>query len=100
MITEETKAKIAQYEDLKIRIKKLEDEADLLKPAILAGIPHDVKLESDAGVLSVSSRPTWKFSETVESMKERLEEQIKMEKADGTAEEIPGVPFLVFKVAK
>ena len=90
---------IKQYETLKIQIAKLEKEADLLKPAILAEVTLGTKIESEYGTLTVQSRSQWEYSETVKSMEERLKAQKKEEMASGDAVEVPGAPYLVFKQA-
>lgn len=97
MTIEET---IKQYERLKMQIASLEREADMLKPAILHAIPVGTKVESEYGILSVSSRCKWEYSDIVKSMEDKLKKQQKQEKADGTAIEMPGEPYVVFTKTK
>lgn len=99
-MTPELQQTIKQYETLKLKIAELEREADALKPAIVQSVPLGTKIESEYGTLTISSRGKWEYSDIVKTMEDRLKQQQKQEKSDGTAIEVPGEPFVVFKASR
>jgi len=87
MFTEEQKAKIEQYEVLKIQLQELKETTDELSSEILSFVEDDTSIKTKEGTLFTQKRTTYTFSDTHKVKKEELKELEKMEKVDGTAEE-------------
>lgn len=95
------KKTLARYAELKVSISEMNDELDLLKDEIVAGMKEvgADKLDADYGTFSLASKKTWKYSPAVESLNEQLDTTKKQEQADGTAE-CEENKYLVFKAKK
>lgn len=96
--------KMEEYEDIKNKIKGLEERLKELAPEILHNIPQDdngnyVEIETKSGKFYVQDRGTWKYSDLLESEKKEIKEREKAEKADGTATKEPK-PVLYYSVHK
>lgn len=88
-----------KYEELKLQIKKLEEEAADLKDDILSGIPHDKVIETQHGKFYVQIRSKWTFSLDLQQKQKQVKELEKEEKATGKA--VPTeTPVLYYEVHK
>jgi hypothetical protein len=96
----ELKDKIRDYERLMLQKKALENEIDMLKEEIIPGLPADTVIETDNGQITVESRVKWIYSIETQLMDKGLKEAQMREKQDGTAEQEPGKPFLVYREGK
>ena len=98
-ISQDAAAKMRRYEEIKIQIRELEEEAEVLKPIIVKAMPDQVEVAGEAGTFVVQKRATWKFSEKHKEQKEKLKELEATEKAKGIA--IPTYSdILVYTLAK
>ena len=96
-----TKASFDRYADIKTQIKALEEEAETLKPQILAEM-HEAgsdKVEHEFGNFVITKKKTWQFSDRYDSMKDVLKQLESDEKADGTAT-FEEMEILMFKEKK
>lgn len=94
--------KLKQFAELKARIKVLEDEAEVLKPQVLAAM-EEQKLDqaeiTGIGMLSLASLKKWTYPEALV----RAEEDLKTEKktaeqtGDATFTESRFIKFTVLK---
>lgn len=84
-IDQEAGAKMRRYEEIKLAIRELEEEAEVLKPQIIKAMPDQVEVAGESGIFVVQKRPTWKFSEKHKEKKEALKELEAEEKAKGIA---------------
>lgn len=88
--------KMKRYEDLKIEVKKMTEEIDLLKEEIQPYIPEDKEVQSDRGYFYIQKRPTWKYSPEVDEKEKDLKKLKAHEQAAGIAE-VTMVPTLYYK---
>lgn len=98
-----------QYAQIKQNIAKLEEEADMLKPAALTFI-KEVQGESEdpvalselpGYVFSVNrGRRKWHYTQATAQLEQALKERQKDEQANGAADYEEGEPILVFKAMK
>lgn len=88
---------LTEYEEIKLLIKDKELRLEELKPLLLKEIPHDKEVESRFGFFSVKSRGKWQYSPTTTALEAEVKDLQKREKADGTAEEVPGTPFIEYR---
>lgn len=99
-MNEELEKTLKHYESVKLQIKELKDVIDGMKPFILENIPEGTSVETDIGKFSIQSKSKWTFSDRLISLANQLEEGQVEEKADGTAKEEKGDPFIVYKQSK
>lgn len=99
-MNEELKQTLKEYESIKLQMKELEDKLTEMKPVLLENIPEGTDVVTDFGKFSVTSRSKWIFSEGLTSDNENLKKLQKEEKADGTAKEEKGIPYIVYKQSK
>lgn len=99
-MNKEQTQKLLRYEEIKLSIIELEAELEELKPILVEIIPVDKKIEAKFGSFVIKARPSWKYSIPTQSLEKELKETKKREEADGTAEEIPGKPFVEYRVNK
>lgn len=69
-----------------MQIKELETEAKELAPQVKALIPEGEALKGEFGDFIVQKRATWKYTSAVTTLEAQLDEQMKKEQADGSAE--------------
>ena len=99
-MNEQASAAMKEYEKIKGQIKQLKESLDMLKPVLIDNIPLGTEIETDLGKFNVQSRSSWEYSDRVKEAKKEIEELESQEKADGTATEKPGVPFVTYRVNK
>jgi len=99
-MNEDQKSKMFRYEEIKLSMKELEAELEELKPILLEIIPVDKELEAKFGSFVLKARPKWEYSLPTQGFEKELKETKKREEADGTAKEIPGTPFVEYRVKK
>lgn len=98
-MTPQTIEKMKRYEVLKLQIKELENELDMLKPDIISEIPEETEVKTEKGVFILQKRRVWKYSPATVEEEAALKAAKKREEADGTAVETFGAPFLVYREA-
>ncbi len=99
-MTPETVAKLKQCEKLMIEKREIEEDLDALKEEIVPELSRDAKVETENGVFTLQSRDKWVYSVETRDMEKKLKAIQEREKQDGTAESVPGEPYLVYNVAK
>lgn len=84
-----TKEKFQRYADLKLQIKKIEAELDILQPDIAAELEtvdgSDSKVEMDIGSFSFMKKKKWKYSADVAEKTDELKKLKEYEEAEGVA---------------
>ncbi len=78
---------IKKYEAIKLQIKALEVEADVLEPEVkemLANCGAE-QIETDLGKFYFTTRKSWKYTEAVKSKEVEVKELKKKEEEAGTA---------------
>jgi len=77
-----------QYAELTVAIKKLEEERDGIKEALVADLKENElqTYRSELGTFSMGTRKSWKYSPLVAADAGLLKELKKKEEEDGTAE--------------
>lgn len=98
-MTQEEKDALLQYEEIKLSIKKLEEEADKLKPIISPLINAGEKLLGLHGSFEIKSRPKWTFSLDVQEEEKKLESLKVEEIAKGVAKNTP-ITYFEYRVTK
>jgi len=79
---------LQEYVSLKAREKQLKQELDALKPVVCAFVREQGgKSSADRCTISYITRPKYKFTEAVDELKARLDNQKKLEIAEGLAQE-------------
>jgi hypothetical protein len=99
----EQKETLLRYAFLKGEISKLEEEIDMLKPAveeIVATVnPTDKIVEVDnVGTFSLVGKRKYKYTEATEALADSLKEAKKNEEATGAAT-YTELPYVLFKSA-
>ena len=81
------KENFKKYADIKNKIKALTQDAKLIEAEIKEELVEaDVKkVNSDFGTFSVTTRTTWKYTENVDAIKNKLKEEQKAEQDSGVA---------------
>lgn len=95
------KSLFAQYAALNESLKKLEEERDILKAQIVSALTEDnvEKAETDYGTFTRAHRTSWKYTERVDSLAEKLKLAKIKEEQNGKAK--PKVSeYLVFTAIK
>lgn len=88
-----------QYAELKLKIKELEEEVEILAPQVLEEMGENEEVSSDFGTFVRANRRKWTYPEVLVEFeadvkaKKKQAEQV----GDATYEE---VPYLVFKSNK
>lgn len=90
------KAKLEKYADLKNSIKRLEEEAALLQPEIMAEMGDAQEISTEFGTFTVASRRKWTYPESVEKSREELKKAELEAQQTGYAT-YDEKPYLVFK---
>ena len=88
--TQEQQSAMRRYENIKLQIKELEADLELVKPTVLeavSALPEKTEVNMEHGVFSLVSRSTWKYSDAIKSSEESLKEAKKSEERDGTAKQ-------------
>ena len=98
--TEAVKAKFRRYEEVKLEIKKLEEEADELKPELIALMPEDMAVETDLGAFTLKRRTKWVYSSETQKAEAELKDKKKDEERTGVAKAIDGDPYLEYREKK
>lgn len=99
-MTPETIEVMKRYEDLKLQVKDLESEIDMLKPELVAAMPEDTEIKTDRGTFVIQKRRVWQYSQQAQNMDKELKDIKKHEEADGTAVEGFGAPYVVYRENK
>lgn len=99
-MTPELTQKLLRYEECKLAIRELESTLEDLKPELIEAIPVDQEIKALSGTFCLKARPKWKYSIATLELEEELKDAKKREEADGTAEEIPGTPFIEYRTNK
>lgn len=98
----EHKEKLEKYSELKLKIKELEAEADLLNPEILT-ILDESELEevqvAELGKISKAFRRTWKYVAEIENIKKEYETKSKEAQQTGIGATYTEKPYIIFKKA-
>lgn len=87
-MNKEQKNILDEYAKLKIEIKALEEKASELNPKVIEALRENDLGEvqvSDLGVLTMSTRRTWKYSKTLQEEETALKEKKKNEERLGVA---------------
>lgn len=89
MITQIQKDALNEYAELKKEIKRLEEKAELLNPAVLE-IMQENQVEEiaigDFGKLSMASRRSWIYPEAVKELEDTLKAKKKESEQIGSAD--------------
>lgn len=94
------KALFTEYEDIQIKIKELEERRDAIKPHLIQHIPEDSVVKTERGSFTIKRRNTWQYSDYLTSKEEELKKAQAEERQDGTAIEVPGNPYVEYRVNK
>lgn len=78
---------LKRYAELKAVVAQAEAEMKKIQPVIIKEIQakNIDKLETNIGNFQIQSKKTWKFSKKVDELEARLNDQVELEKQDGTA---------------
>jgi hypothetical protein len=85
---DKTKQSFADYEEIKLQIKALEDKLEPIKEVVLTyfAANKDKKIETNSGgCFSYKEKTTWKYPVEVETERARVKELEKASVATGTA---------------
>jgi hypothetical protein len=77
---------LQQYAELKIQIAHLEKQAEALKPKVLTVVEKSGGEDTPLGRFTLSSRKTWKYSEKVTKLVEKVKVAQVEEQEKGIAE--------------
>lgn len=86
VFTEEQKKKFKRYEEIKLAIKDLETEAEVLKPELLPLVPEGKEIMGEYGVFTLMKTSRVKYSAALQSEEEELKKKKKDEVRMGIAE--------------
>jgi len=95
-MTTEEKQLFWDYEDLQEKIKKLEEERDLMKSQILSLITIDQKVPTLNGSIVVECKKKWSYTPETETLEKELDERKKTEQQIGLASYVNGEPFVKY----
>lgn len=93
----ETVKHLLEYEEIKLSIKEKEARLEELKPLILPEIPADKEIEAKYGSFTLKAKSKWKYSDATTTLEKEVKERKKTEEADGTAEQLPGTPYIEYR---
>jgi len=96
----DTTARIFRYEEIKLKIKELEQEAAILAEVIVEEVPADTELALKQGTLSLASRSKWTYSPALTSLEKDVKVRQKDEQQRGVAVEEKGKPYLIYRTNK
>ena len=99
-MNDQIKESLKEYEEIKLQMKRLDEKLEVIKPFILENLPEGTDIQTDFGKFSSQSRSKWTFSDSITSMAKQLKDGQAGEKADGTAKEEKGTPYIVYKENK
>lgn len=90
-MNEEQKAKILEYEELKIQEKQLKEKVDAVKAEIEELIPEDEKVNCAHGFIEKVKRDNWTYTPETTQLAKDLKDKQKEEVAKGLATNNPTV---------
>lgn len=73
-MNDEQKAALLRYEELKLSVKRAEEEMAELKPTLLEVIPEGTKVNATSGYFEQKKRDNWKFGPDIQAQEKALKD--------------------------
>lgn len=73
-MNDEQKVALLRYEELKISVKRAEEEMANLKPLLLKAVPEGTKVNAASGYFEQKKRDNWKFSPEINEQEKALKD--------------------------
>lgn len=70
----EQKEALLRYEELKLTVKRAEEEMAELKPVLLEVIPEGTKVNATTGFFELKKRDNWKFEPVINEQEKALKD--------------------------
>lgn len=99
-MNQQTKDRILKYEEIKLKIKELENEAFILSEHIIEEFPEGSEIALEYGKLSMASRSKWTYSPALTMLEKDVKAKQKDEQQRGIATEDKGKPYLIYRTNK